>query len=62
MIINMLYKWNHRYSSYNTNIKYIGSTIKYLNFERIHYAINLNVVSFSMVVNNFDFIVLLMYY
>ena len=62
MIINMLHKWNYRYYSYNTNIKYIGSTIKYLDFEQIHYAINLNVVSFSMVVSNFDFIVLLMYY
>ena len=32
------------YSSYNSNIKCVGSTIKYIGFESIHYVINLDIV------------------
>ena len=50
------------YFNYNNNIKYVCSTIKYISFESIHYAINLDVVSFSMVCRFFDFIFLSIYY
>ena len=55
MIDNMMYNWNHMYFSYNNNIKYII-------FESIHYAINLDTVSSFMVFNDFDFIFLSMYW
>ena len=42
------------YSSYNSNFKYVGSTIKCINFESIHYNINHNVVSSSMIFSDFD--------
>ena len=44
-VINMLENWNSRYFSHNNNIKCVGSTIKYIGFELIHYAVNLNVGS-----------------
>ena len=46
---------NHMYSSHNNNIKYIGSTIKYIDFEPIHYTTNLNVISSSMIFSNFNY-------
>ena len=45
-------KGNKRYSSYNSNIKYVGSTIKCIGFELIHYVINFNIVSSSMIFSN----------
>ena len=48
MVINIPQNWNYRYSSYNSNIKYVASTIKYIDFESIHYTINLDIVSSSM--------------
>ena len=41
------------HSNHNSNIKCLGSTIKYIDFELIHYGINLNVVS-SSVFSDFD--------
>ena len=49
------------YYSHSSNIKYVGSTIKCIRFESIHYAINLDVVSFFMVFSDFDYILLSMY-
>ena len=43
---------------YTSNFKYIGLTIKYINFELIHYIINLNIVLSFMIFNNFDYIFL----
>ena len=62
MVVNMLQNWSNRYSSHNSNIKYIGSTIKCIDFESIHYAINLDVVSSFVVFSDFDFMFLSMYY
>ena len=39
------------YSSHNSNIKYVDSTIKYIGVESIHYAINLDVVSSFMILS-----------
>ena len=44
------------YYSHNSNIKCVGLVIKCIGFEPIDYAINLNVVSSSMVFNDFDYI------
>ena len=44
-----------------SNIKCVGSTIKYIGFEPINYAINLDVVSSYKVFNDFDFMFLSMY-
>ena len=49
------------YFSHNFNIKCIGSTIKCIGFESIHYAINFDVVASSMIFNDFDHMFLLMY-
>ena len=49
MIINMLQ--SHIYSSHYSIINYVG-------FEPIYYIINLNVVSFYIVFNEFDYIFL----
>ena len=54
----MLWILNHKYYSYNNNIKCVDSTIKY-NFKSSHYAINLNIVSFFFVYSDFDSIFLL---
>ena len=62
MIVNILQNWSHRYSNHNSYIKYVGSTIKCIDFESIHYAINLYIVSFSMVFSNSDYIFISMYY
>ena len=58
MVDNILQKWNHMYSSYNNNIKCVGSTIKYIGFESIHYVINLGVISSFIVFNDFDYMFL----
>ena len=42
------------YFYYNSNIKCVCSIIKYICFESIHYAINLDVVSFYIIFNDFD--------
>ena len=61
MIINMQ-NYSYTCSSHNSNFKCIDSTINCIHFEAIHYAINLDVVSISMVFSDFDYIFLLMYY
>ena len=61
LVVNILQNWSHRYSSHNSNIKCVGSTIKCTGFESIHYAINLNIVSSFMGFNDFDSIFLSMY-
>ena len=43
------------YYSDNNNIKYIDSTIKFIEFELIHYVINANDF---MIFNDFDFMFL----
>ena len=58
MITNMLQNLNHIHSNHNNNIKCVGLTIKYIGFEPIHYIINLDVISSSMVFNDFDSILL----
>ena len=37
------------YFSYNNNIKYMDSVIKYIGFESIHYAISLDIISSFMI-------------
>ena len=49
------------YSIHNSNIKCVGSTIKCIDFESIHYVINLDVVSSLMVFRDFDYMFLSMY-
>ena len=48
MIVNMLKNQIHTYFSHNNNIKCVDSTIKYIDFKSIHYAINIDVVSSFM--------------
>ena len=55
MVVSMLQNLSHMYSNHNSNIKYVNSTIKCVGFKSFHYAINLDVVSSSVVFNNFDF-------
>ena len=50
------------YYNYNSNIKCVDSTIKSIDFELFHYAINMNVVSSFMVFNDFDSMFLSIYY
>ena len=47
MVVNLLQNWNHIYYSHHKIIKYVS-------FESIHYAINLNVASSSKVFSEFD--------
>ena len=54
----MLYNLNHEYFSNDSNIKCVSSIIKFIDFESIQYVINLDVVSSSMVFNDFDFMFL----
>ena len=61
IIINMLQKLSHKYSSHNSNIKCGNSTIKCRSFELIHYAINLDVVSSYIIFSNFDYMFLSIY-
>ena len=62
MTVNILQNWSHIYSSHNSNIKCIDSTIKYIGFESFYYAINLDVVLSIVVFNDFDSMFLPMYY
>ena len=50
------------YSIHNSNIKYVDSTIKYIDFESFYYVINLDVVLSFMVFNDFDYVFLSMYF
>ena len=58
----MLYNYSHMNYSYNSNIICVDSTIKCIDFELFHYAINLNVISSYMVFSDFDYMFLSMYY
>ena len=62
MVINILQNLSQRYSSHNSNIKCVDSTINCISFESFHNVINLNVVSSFMVFNGFDYMFLSMYY
>ena len=44
-----------KYYSYNSKIKYVNSTIKYIDFELFHYAINLYIILSFMIFNDFDY-------
>ena len=50
------------YYSYDINIKCVDLTIKYICFELIHYAVNLNVVLSFMFFADFNSMFLSMYY
>ena len=50
------------YFSHNSNIKYVNSTIKYIDIETIHYAINMDIVSSFIVFSDFDYLFISMYY
>ena len=41
-VVSMLQNWNQRYSSHNSNIKCVDSTIKCIGFESFHFAINVH--------------------
>ena len=43
------------YSSCNSNIKCVGLIIKCMNFESIHYTINLDAISSFMDFSDFDY-------
>ena len=43
MVVSILQNLSHRYSSHNSNIKCVDSTIKCIGFESFHYVINLDV-------------------
>ena len=62
MIINMSVKFESLIFYHNNNIKCVGLTIKYIGFEPIHYIINLDVSSSSMISTEFDFLFLSMFY
>ena len=61
MVVNIIQNWSNRYSIHTSNIKCIGSTIKCVIVELIHYTINLIFVSSFMILSNFDSIFLSMY-
>ena len=61
MIVNILQNLNKRYFSHNSNMKYVGSTIKYISFESIHYAIKLDDVLSFIVFIDFDYMFQSMY-
>ena len=42
------------YSYHDSNIKCVGSIIKYIYFESIHYAINLDIILSCIIFNDFD--------
>ena len=54
MVTNMLQNLSHGYSSHNSNIKCVSSIIKCIDFESIHYDINLDVISSFMNFRYFD--------
>ena len=49
------------YSRYNSNFKFIGSAIKYIGFDSIHYVINLDIVSSFTVFSDGNSMFLSMY-
>ena len=49
------------YSSHNSNIKCVDSTIKCISFESFHYVINLDYVSSFVGFNDFDYMFPSMY-
>ena len=51
MVVGMLQNLSHRYFSYY-------SIIKFVSFELIYYAINLGVISSSMIFNEFVYVFL----
>ena len=57
MVINTLQNWSNEYCSQNSNIKCVCSTIKCVGIEHIHFAINLNDVSSSVIFSTFDYMV-----
>ena len=61
MIISMLKNWSQRYSSHNSNIKCVDSTIKCIGIESFHCVNNMDVVSSIMVFNDFDYMFLSLY-
>ena len=61
MVVSMLQNWSQRYSSHNSNIKCVDSTIKCICFEWLYYAIKLNVVSLFVIFSDFDYMFLSMY-
>ena len=50
------------YSSRNSNIKYVGSTIKCIDFKSFYYTINLNIFSLFAGFKDFDYMFISMYY
>ena len=58
----MQQNWSHGYYSHNSNIKCVDITIKYVGFKRIHYTINLDVISSFMIFNDFSYIFMSMYF
>ena len=62
MIISMLQNWSQRYSSHNSNILCVDSTIKCLGFESFYYVIKLDVVSSFVIFSNFDSMFVWIYY
>ena len=61
MIFNMLQNLSNMYSIHNNNIKCLGSIIKCIGFELIHYVINLDVILSHMVFSDFDSMFLSIY-
>ena len=61
MIVNMLQNLSHMYYSHNSNIKFVGSTIKYIGFKLIHYVIHLNTVSYFIFCSDNDSMFLSIY-
>ena len=57
----MLQNYNYKDSNDNSSIKYVCSTIKWIGFEPIHYAVNIYVVSSSMIFSDFDFVFISIY-
>ena len=55
------YRTEVMYSNHNNNIKYVDSNIKYICFKLIHYAINMDIVLFFMIFNDFDYMFISMY-
>ena len=53
MVVHILHNLSHWYSSHYSKIKYIVLTIKYISFESVHYAININIITIFMVCSNF---------
>ena len=53
MVVSMLQNWSQKYYSHNSNIKCVDLTIKYIDFESFHYAINLDVILSYMVFNGY---------